>query len=81
MSLERDCASLEARLATRGTEAAQLQNKLCMKQHKLREWAKIKACAHALASQRRLHDIGDKATTLLAWLERQDEGRNWVLEI
>ncbi|KAJ1097690.1 hypothetical protein NDU88_002807 [Pleurodeles waltl] len=51
------------------------------RQQELRDLAEGRARVKALEGQRRLYDVGDKASKLIAWLERRDKGRNWVVSV
>lgn len=49
-----------------------------LKQKELRDLAGNCARKHALATQRKLNEVGDKGSKMLAWLKWKDLGRNWV---
>lgn len=60
---------------------AQRRHKLALKQRELRDFEDHQARAYALASQRKLYDLGDKANRVIAWLEKRDRERRWVPEL
>ncbi|KAJ1160426.1 hypothetical protein NDU88_000928 [Pleurodeles waltl] len=70
-ALEREVGTLQDQLPGDGSE--ELRQRLIAKQTELRELAEDDAREYALATQRRLYDTGDKASKLLAWLDRRDK--------
>ncbi|KAJ1129438.1 hypothetical protein NDU88_007808 [Pleurodeles waltl] len=60
-----------------GRPRPEQRHQLRLRQQELRDLAGSRARAHALATQRHLYDVGDKANKLIVWLERRDRGRTW----
>ncbi|KAJ1207148.1 hypothetical protein NDU88_002540 [Pleurodeles waltl] len=56
-----------------GGAGEELLHQLRLKQYNLRALAEQQARAYATASQCRLYDVGDKASRLLAWLDKPNQ--------
>ncbi|KAJ1113895.1 hypothetical protein NDU88_002135 [Pleurodeles waltl] len=77
--LEKEIAALGAEALSEGQSSPDQSHRLQLRQQELRDLAENKARLCALATQRRLYVVGDKANKLIAWLERRDRGRNWFI--
>ncbi|KAJ1088183.1 hypothetical protein NDU88_001342 [Pleurodeles waltl] len=69
-TIEKDIVSLEA--TTLASNNPEDHEKLQLRQSEPRALAENQAKQPAVAVQRRLYDVGDKAGRLLAWLEHRD---------
>ncbi|KAJ1089653.1 hypothetical protein NDU88_002802 [Pleurodeles waltl] len=79
--IEGEVSKLDAEILAGGLIQQHHCNLLLLKQQELTDLVDNSAHVHALATQRRLYDVGDRANRLLAWLEKRNWGRNWVMGI
>ncbi|KAJ1098591.1 hypothetical protein NDU88_003699 [Pleurodeles waltl] len=80
-NFQQETAALEARCeADRGAKGGVL-HWLRLKRYERRALAEQHAWAYALATQRRLYEVGDKANKRLAWLDKRDREQSWVREV
>lgn len=69
-SIEQEMLQMEAEVIG-GANADQL-HRLALRQQELRALAEGEARAYAVAMQHQLYEVCDKASSLLAWLEKRD---------
>ncbi|KAJ1148710.1 hypothetical protein NDU88_001538 [Pleurodeles waltl] len=79
--LEADIRVLKMVAGQSGRPCPERCHQLRLRQQELRDLADGRARVHALATQRRLYDVGDKANKLMPWLKSRDRGRNWVVTV
>ncbi|KAJ1165628.1 hypothetical protein NDU88_006047 [Pleurodeles waltl] len=79
--LETEIIALGATAVPGGRPCPERCYELRLRQQERRDLADNKARAYALATQRCLYDVGDKANKLTAWLAGRDRGRNWVVAV
>ncbi|KAJ1128447.1 hypothetical protein NDU88_006825 [Pleurodeles waltl] len=78
-TIEKDMVSLKATVLA--SNYSEDHEHLRLRQSELIALAENQARQYAIAVQRRLYYVGDKAGKLLAWLAWRDRERTWVLRV
>lgn len=76
--LESELLTLESTRCETDEQDKEKHHQLRLKEKELKDVGINQAKFHALATQRRIYDLGDKANKMIAWLEKRDRDRNWV---
>ncbi|KAJ1205559.1 hypothetical protein NDU88_000987 [Pleurodeles waltl] len=78
-TIEKEMLELEERAKT--TATADCRHRLQLRQQDFKVLVENQTQTYSLATQRHLYDVGEKASKLLALLDRRNGERSWVLVI